>query len=157
MTRGVDEERAAGLDIRQISVEEAFPLRYGYLRPGLPPAASRYPGDQDDAALHLGAYAPDLIGVASFLPRNEDGHVDASVYELQGVVTHPAFRNSGSGTQLVREGLRRLTTRGATRVWCDGRTPATSFYERLGFTAVGEEFVTPATGPHYRFVYVVRG
>jgi hypothetical protein len=38
------------------------------------------------------------------------------------------------------------------RIWCDGRTPATSFYERLGFSAVGEEFVTPATGPHYRFV-----
>ena len=90
--------------------------------------------------------------MVSFLPRTEEGEVDTGVYELQGMVTIPAARNEGVGSILVQEGLARLAALGAHRVWCDGRTPATSFYERLGFHAVGEEFITPATGPHYRFV-----
>jgi len=150
----VDERSPAGRDaeIRPISAATAFPLRRGYLRPGLPPEASRYPGDDHEAALHFGAYAPDLVGAASLLPRTESGEVDLRVYELQGVVTVPAARNLGIGSRLVQEGLSQLATRDAIRVWCDGRTLARSFYERLGFAAVGEEFVTPATGPHYRFV-----
>ncbi len=60
--------------------------------------------------------------------------------------------NQGIGAQLVTDGIVELKSRGVIRIWCDGRTPATSFYVRLGFSAVGEEFVTPATGPHYRFV-----
>jgi len=90
--------------------------------------------------------------VVSFLPHDEQGDVDTSVYELQGMVTIPAARNAGVGSILIQEGLVRLVARGARRVWCDGRTPTTAFYERLGFHAVGEEFITPATGPHYRFV-----
>jgi ribosomal protein S18 acetylase RimI-like enzyme len=140
------------LDIRLISAEEAFPLRLRYLRPQLPPEASRYPGDEHEAAIHLGAYAPELVGAASLLPRTESGEVDLRVYQLQGVVAVPAARNRGIGSRLVQEGLAHLAARGADRVWCDGRTPARSFYERLGFAAVGEEFVTPATGPHFRFV-----
>ena len=144
----------AGPEIQSISADEAFPLRRHHLRPGLPSEASRYPGDDDPAALHLGAFVDqqELVAVVSFLPRTERGDVDTGVYELQGMVTIPGVRNGGIGSILVQEGLTRLAARGAHRVWCDGRTPATSFYERLGFRAVGDEFITPATGPHYRFV-----
>jgi predicted N-acetyltransferase YhbS len=143
-----------GPEIRSISADDAFPLRRHHLRPGLPPEASRYPGDDDPAALHLGAFADgeELVAVVSFLPHSEQGDPDTGVYELQAMVTIPAARSEGVGSILVQEGLARLTAAGAHRVWCDGRTPATSFYERLGFLTVGEEFITPATGPHYRFV-----
>ncbi|MEQ1898473.1 MAG: hypothetical protein ABL971_13920 [Vicinamibacterales bacterium] len=42
-----------------------------------------------------------------------------------------------------------VRARRATMLWCNGRTPALGFYTRLGFTAVGEEFVVPHSGPHY--------
>ena len=149
----VDQERAVRVTIRSITANEAFPLRRKHLRPTLPAAASRFPGDDDPAALHFGAVAGgELVGAISFLPRDQQGEASIREYQLQGVITLPSVRNTGIGAQLVEEGIVQLTSRGATRVWCDGRTPAMSFYKRLEFSAVGEEFVAPGTGPHYRFV-----
>jgi hypothetical protein len=34
-------------------------------------------------------------------------------------------------------------------VWCNARTPAVGFYEKLGFSTIGEEFELPPIGPHY--------
>ena len=39
---------------------------------------------------------------------------------------------------------------GATRVWCNARTPALSLYERAGFVVASDEFEPPGIGPHYR-------
>jgi GNAT superfamily N-acetyltransferase len=144
-----------GIDVREITAELAFPLRRSMLRPMLPPSASRYDGDADDGALHLGAFDGHdrdrrLLGVASFVPRNEDGEIAASIYRLRGMAA--VVRNHGVGTALVEHGLRELGARGALRVWCEGRTAAAGFYERLGFRRVGEEFVNPGTGPHFRFI-----
>ena len=46
--------------------------------------------------------------------------------------------------------IRRFTAHGATRLWCNARTPALSLYRRAGFEATSEEFQTPRIGPHYR-------
>jgi predicted GNAT family N-acyltransferase len=46
---------------------------------------------------------------------------------------------------------------GATRLWCNARTPAVGFYERHGWTTVGEEFDVPPIGPHYRMVRSTSG
>lgn len=147
--------------VRPITAETAFPLRRRHLRPTLPSAASRFAGDDDPAALHLGAFVDlwgddVLIGVVSFLPRTQQHQVSAEEYQLQGIVTVPSVRNQGVGAQLVADGVAQLRSRGATRIWCDGRSPAISFYERLEFSVVGEEFVAPGTGPHYRFVRDLR-
>ncbi len=143
--------------IRIITAAEAFPMRRYLLRPMLPGAASRYDGDDHPDAVHLGAFfdlgsGEELVGVASFLPRTADGEVSRRVYQLQGIVILPAVRNTGIGTTLAEHGITLLFERGARSVWCNGRTPAGPFYERLGFRPVGSEFITPGTGPHYRFV-----
>lgn len=143
--------------LRPITAMEAFPMRRYLLRPMLPAVASRYAGDDHPEALHLGAFADlgdgeELVGVVSFLPRTEQGEASNRIFQLQGMVTLPAVRGQGIGARLVEYGLDLLIGRAATRVWCNGRTVAASFYQRLGFRAVGDEFVTPGTGPHYRFV-----
>jgi len=143
--------------MRPITAREAFPMRRYLLRPMLAAAASRYDEDDHPEAIHLGAFADlgggeELVGVVSFLPRTEQGELSTEVFQLQGMVTLPAVRHKGIGTKLADYGIAILIDGGATSVWCNGRTPARSFYERLGFQAVGKEFITPGTGPHYRFV-----
>jgi ribosomal protein S18 acetylase RimI-like enzyme len=132
-------------------------MRRYLLRPMLPASASHFAGDDHPNAVHLGAFldlgsGEELVGVASFLPRTENGRLSTRVFQLQGIVTLPVVRNQGIGSQLVDDGVAHLAERSVTRVWCDGRTSASSFYEDLGFRAVGEEFITPGTGPHYRFI-----
>ena len=132
-------------------------MRRYLLRPMLAGDASRYEGDDHPDSIHLGAFADlgsgeELVGIVTFLPRTPEGGIDVRVFQLQGIVTLPAVRQQGVGAALAEFGIARLLERGVKTVWCNGRTPATSFYERLGFQAVGEEFMTPGTGPHYRFV-----
>lgn len=148
--------------IRTIDVAETFPLRRHHLRPSLPEEASRYAGDEHPDSIHLGAFTygengEELVGVVSFLPVTEQGEESTGVYQLQAVVTLPAVRNEGVGTRLAEHGLTLLLGRGVERVWCDARTSAFSFYGRLGFQAVGEEFITAETGPHFRMVKVLSG
>lgn len=144
------------IEIQVIPVTDAFALRRFVLRPMLPAEASHYEGDEHPLAVHLGAFGHlgsgrELVGVVSFLPRTEDGEESERVYELQAMVTLPAVRNSGVGARLGHHGIAVLEERGVARVWCNGRSRARSFYERLGFRAVGDEFFTEGTGPHYRF------
>jgi predicted GNAT family N-acyltransferase len=35
-------------------------------------------------------------------------------------------------------------------LWCNARTPAVRFYQKQGWTPVGEEFDVPLAGPHVR-------
>ena len=140
-------------DIRAIGADEAFPLRHGVLRPALPPSASRYPLDEFAAAVHLGMFVSGmLVSVGSFLPEAlEDGAVDG-VFRLRGMVTLPDRRRRGHGGALLARGIAVLALRDGRVLWCNGRTGALTFYRWHGFEAVGEEFVTPGTGPHFRLV-----
>jgi predicted N-acetyltransferase YhbS len=143
--------------IRVITPAEAFPMRRYLLRPMLASQASQYPGDDLPGAVHLGAFADlgggdELVGIVSFLPQTPEGQFNPRIFQLQGMVTLPAVRHEGIGARLANHGITVLHQRHAAEIWCNGRTPAAAFYERLGFDRVGEEFNTTGTGPHYRFV-----
>lgn len=146
----------APVHLRRITADEAFPLRFGILRRALPPAGSRYSQDDDPRTVHLGVFQDGrLVSVGSFLPDpREDGPAD-DAYRLRGMVTLPDCRGRGLGGALLDYGVALVALRGGREVWCNGRTGAIAFYRRHGFEPVGEEFETPGTGPHYRFVRAI--
>jgi ribosomal protein S18 acetylase RimI-like enzyme len=65
------------------------------------------------------------------------------------MATAPQARGQGAGGAILRELLRHALARGATRIWCNARTPARSLYERAGMHAVSDEFELPVIGPHF--------
>lgn len=139
--------------IRRITADEAFPLRFGVLRRSLPPAQSHYPQDADPRTVILGAFVHGrLVSVGSFLPEPQEDGIANGVYRLRGMVTVLEFRGQGLGGALLGHGIALLARQGGRVLWCNGRTGAIGFYRRHGFTPVGDEFETPGTGPHYRFV-----
>lgn len=69
-------------------------------------------------------------------------------WQLRGMATDPSVRGSGAGRALVTEGLARVAALGGDLVWCDARTTAVGFYERLGFTVVSGPFDKAEIGPH---------
>ncbi len=144
---------ALSTTLRCITADEAFPLRFGILRRSLPPAESRYPQDHDSESIHLGAFLGGrLVSVGSFLPDPQEDGIAEGVFRLRGMVTVPECRGQGLGGQLLDRGVALIARQGGLLVWCNGRTGAVPFYRRHGFEAVGEEFETPGTGPHFRFV-----
>ena len=139
----------APLQVLPITTDQAMSIRHPVLRGGLPQETARFREDDEPATIHLGAYeAGRLFSVATFFPSRYDARPDRSAYRLRGMATLPAWRGRGGGGALVHEGLRLAGEAGADLVWCHARLTATGFYEKLGFTAEGEEFECEHSGRH---------
>jgi GNAT superfamily N-acetyltransferase len=141
------------MNIRNISLSETRRIRLEVLRPGRPASEVAYPGDESALAEHLGAFeAGRLVAIATFVPEACPGVDGVDAWRLRGMATVPSARGRGLGGQLLTHGVARTLRLGASLIWCHGRTSARTFYERHEFRAVGDEFVTPHTGPHFLFV-----
>ena len=135
--------------IREISVEETYPLRHIVLRPGQPPESYHFPADHERDTFHLGAViGTEVVSIATFLRRSHELFEIGSQYQLRGMATHPAFRGRGLGAAIIRSGLQLLQERSVELLWCNARVPACEFYLKSGFHVNGEQFEIPLSGPH---------
>jgi predicted GNAT family N-acyltransferase len=66
------------------------------------------------------------------------------------MATRPDARGAGAGTGILQALVQYGIAHGATRVWCNARTPALSLYARVGFAVASDEFSPPDIGPHHR-------
>jgi predicted GNAT family N-acyltransferase len=135
--------------VAEVPAEVTYALRAAVLRPD--GGEITWAGDEDPGTFHLAARTPDgaIVGVVRFSPAPSPYRSGASApWQLRGMATDPAVRGSGAGRALVDDGLDRVAARGGDLVWCDARTPAVGFYERMGFTVVSEPFDKPGIGPH---------
>lgn len=147
------QERTTSMDereIRPIRAEDTRPLRHLVLRPQQPPETLVYPGDDHPLSLHVGAFeAGELVGIASVAPEACPLMPDSAAWRLRGMAILPRAQRRGYGAALLQACVRHIQAQAGTVLWCHGRTSALSFYRALGFTPHGEEFLVPATGPHY--------
>jgi ribosomal protein S18 acetylase RimI-like enzyme len=129
--------------LREISLAETRPLRHAVLRPH---------ETVEDLALHepaeayaVGAFdGARLLSVGFIAP---DG--DPRSWRIRGMATASCARGKGAGSAVLDALLNHAVARGASRVWCNARTPARSLYERAGFRAISREFQIPEIGPHF--------
>jgi GNAT superfamily N-acetyltransferase len=129
--------------VREVSMADTRPLRLAVLRPHetIESLAAHEPTD----AFALGAFDQGtLIGVGFVAP---DGN--AGAWRIRGMATVPKARGKGAGTAILNALFQHAIDRGASRVWCNARTPARSLYERASFRAISHEFELPSIGPHF--------
>ncbi len=132
------------LDLRSVPLGQTRSLRRDVLRPYMTveELALHEPPD----AVAFGAFDGDeLVAVGLVGPEGEPGD-----WRVRGMATKPEARGRGAGTSVLDALVRHATAHGATRLWCNARTPALSLYMRAGFETTSEEFQTPRIGPHYR-------
>ena len=138
--------------IKFIPAELTFPLRSIVLRKGLAPEACVFPTDHLDGAFHLAYYVNEEIAtIASFFPnkykeREEEG------YQLRVMATNPKFLGQGFGKQVVIFSIEYIKNTNAQYLWCNARTSAVKFYEKLGFSTISAEFEIAGVGPHYEMM-----
>jgi ribosomal protein S18 acetylase RimI-like enzyme len=131
-------------NVREIPIAETRALRQEILRPhqSLDELAAHEPAD----AFAVGAFAgDDLVAVGFVAPDGEPGR-----WRVRGMATKPEARGRGAGTAILDALVSYARARGATRIWCNARTPARALYERAGFVVVSDEFELPQIGPHFR-------
>jgi predicted GNAT family N-acyltransferase len=143
--------------VEQVDAEVTYELRGAILRPN--GGEITWAGDEDAATFHLAARTADdrIVGVVRFSPAPCPWRpLATAAWQLRGMATDTAVRGSGAGRAMVEDGLRRVADRGGDLVWCDARTSAAGFYERMGFVVVTDEFEKPGIGPHVGMVTEVR-
>lgn len=137
--------------IQPISARQARPLRTAVLRPGFPPEKSIYPQDSLPQVLHAGALLEgELVGVATVFPEEPPWEQVPDAWRLRGMAVLAPARGLGIGKKLVRYCLDHIQSHGGRMLWCNARVSALPFYQGLGFITIGEEFISPDSGPHYR-------
>jgi GNAT superfamily N-acetyltransferase len=127
------------------------------LRPGLPPESAILDHDDDPDTRHFGAFdGARLVGVATFFPEPCPLRPGKRAWRLRGMATLEEMQRRGGGSGLVAEGVRVARADNAELIWCNARVSARGFYEKLGFTTSGDEFVLPVAGPHYVMIKDLR-
>jgi ribosomal protein S18 acetylase RimI-like enzyme len=128
--------------VREVSLAETRTLRQAVLRPH--ETVASVAADEPRGAFAVGAFDRGaLIAVGLIAPNGEPG-----AWRVRGMATAPHARRNGAGTAVLDALLRHALARGASRVWCNVRTPARSLYERAGFRVTSQEFELPKIGPH---------
>ncbi|TGB00704.1 GNAT family N-acetyltransferase [Halobacillus salinus] len=137
------------MEVKLIQPSEALPLRHEILRPNQSLEDCKYPKDYEEESFHLGVFVEDhLICVGSFYLEDHSDVPDGKVYRLRGMATWPEYRGQGAGTHLVSKAEEILSNRNADILWCNARTSAQGYYDRLGFKQAGDVFDLPPIGPH---------
>ena len=139
------------IEVRLISAAEAWPLRQSVLRPGRPLEMAQYPEDHTLTTRHFGAFrGARLLGIATLLRMEMPEQPGVPALQLRGMATAPEVRGEGFGRALILACLTFARENGVPLLWCNARTGAVEFYRKLGFEIVGDEFIVPDVGPHFR-------
>jgi GNAT superfamily N-acetyltransferase len=133
----------ADLLVREVPVAQTRPLRRAILRPH--DSEETVASHEPDDAFALGAFqGEELIAVGFIAPDGTPGS-----WRIRGMATLARARREGAGGAVLAGLIEHARDDDATRVWCNARTPARSFYERGGLRIVSEQFEIPGIGPHF--------
>jgi GNAT superfamily N-acetyltransferase len=139
------------LVIREIPAAETWPLRLSVLRPNRPLSAAQFPGDDLRTTNHFGAFCDgELVGIASLFRAELPERAGDSALQLRGMATAPEMRGQGFGRALVLACETFAKESRVKLIWCNARTTAVGFYQKLGWEIVSQEFEVPDVGPHFR-------
>lgn len=138
------------LTFQTVPVDVVRPLRQAILRPGKPPSAAIWDGDDASDTRHFAARAgADVVGIATLLHKPHAVADDPHAWQLRGMATASGWQGRGVGSALLGFLLDHCRDQdGGSIVWCNARITARDFYLRHGFEVIGGEFLIPEVGPH---------
>lgn len=138
------------MEVKQIDAKDTHDLRHKILRPNQDIADCKYPGDEDDGSFHLGAYVDDkLVSVASFYIDRHNDIEDEFQYRLRGMATDVEHRGKGYSLALLQTAIPLIEKNNIHVLWCNARSGALGFYQKVGFNVMSDEFEIEGIGPHF--------
>lgn len=136
------------IQVKQISPEETYEIRKDVLRRNII-LTEKNKEDLLITTFHFGGFDDGkLIGIATFI-QNDNDLFEGFQYRLRGMATLDAYQGKGIGRSVLKESIKFLKEKKVKFLWCNARTSALNFYQKLGFKAVGTEFDVYLIGPHY--------
>jgi GNAT superfamily N-acetyltransferase len=152
MTENPDPDlRRTDIDVEFVRPEILYVLRRDVLRPGQPLTAAMHDYDFKPDTFHVAAFGPlnQVAACATFYPEPTPYETNEAAWRLRAMASQPELRGQGYGAAALRYGIAEIRRRGGTLLWCNARSGALGFYERIGFSTVGDEFEIESIGPHF--------
>lgn len=120
------------MHVIDLNWEQTIPIRHKVLWPNESPEFCRVEGDTE--GLHFGVVINnEIVCVASV-------YVDAGTARLRKFATLSQFQGQGIGSCMLNHIVNKLKQDEISYLWFDARVSAVGFYQRLGFTSLGEPF-----------------
>jgi GNAT superfamily N-acetyltransferase len=80
--------------------------------------------------------------------RSAAGDQGAEAWRLRAMATADAFRGRGLGRRVLEAVIDHVSAGGGGLLWCSARIRAVPFYERAGFSTLGDDYEEPVIGTH---------
>ena len=148
------------IHIRPMTSLEVRPLRLEVLRAGMVNQTVHFDGDDDPTTIHLGAFDQDQnnVGVSTWIQRPFPLAEELKALQLRGMATAVNVQGQGIGALLLVAGQTYGREIGAHLIWANARDAALNFYNRHGYSTVGEGFIETVTQlPHHKVVKYLVG
>ena len=148
------------IHIRPMTSLEVRPLRFEVLRAGMVNQTVHFDGDDDPTTIHLGAFDQDQnnVGVSTWMQRPFPLAEEHKALQLRGMATAVNVQGQGIGALLLVAGQSHGREIGAHLIWANARDAALNFYNRHGYSTVGEGFIETVTQlPHHKVVKYLVG
>jgi predicted GNAT family N-acyltransferase len=136
------------IQVKQISAEQTYEIRREILRKNIS-LTEKNDDDLLNTAYHFGGFVHEkLVGIATFI-QNDSEFFEGYQYRLRGMATLEEYQGNGIGKIVLKESIKFLKEKDVQVLWCNARTNALNFYQKLGFNTIGAEFDIHLIGPHY--------
>jgi GNAT superfamily N-acetyltransferase len=148
------------IHVRPMTSLEVRPLRLEVLRAGMVNQTVHFDGDDDPTTIHLGAFDQDQnnVGVSTWMQRPFPLAEEHKALQLRGMATAVNVQGKGIGALLLVAGQSHGREVGAHLIWANARDAALNFYNRHGYSTVGEGFIETVTQlPHHKVVKYLVG
>lgn len=137
-------------EVRIIPSKQTYPLRFEVLwqhKKSLEECMLDI--DDLESTFHVGAFKNgEIVSVGTFLVQRNEKFEEKYQYRLRAMATSPKVRGENFGKKIIAFAMNELQNRKVELLWCDAREVALGFYEKMGFTVVGDFYNVPQIGPH---------
>lgn len=136
--------------IKKITYLETFSVRHLVLRVGKPIETCFFEDDDSDSTVHFGYFENEiLVGVVSLF-KNKNIIFDATnPFQIRGMAVLENHRKNGIRELLIKKCEVYVTENLGDLIWFNARVIAVKFYEKLGYTAIGNSFDISDIGKHF--------
>lgn len=137
--------------VQQLNIEVIMELRVRVLRKDTPVTHASYPEDSYADVVHLGILRDgEAIATSTWFMKECPEQPGTPAMQLKGMAVDDTLQTSGLGRKLIDAGVALAQERNAALVWARARDSAIGFYEKCGFTVVGDGFIDgPTDMPHH--------
>lgn len=136
-----------------LALSDITELRVAVLRKGTPVQHCDYPEDSHADVVHYGIVHNDIVvATSTWFTKECPQETGVAALQLKGMAVQESAHGQGLGALLIQQGMQLAAEREATIVWARARDSAMGFYEKCGFTSVGDGFVDGPTAMAHHIV-----